>query len=316
MNNAQLASPDLDLRKFEYMLEKIASAEFCQEPFEHVEIFDFLSEEHFNAVIASSQVALPEANDSNALIDFLLNAGYEPIPFPGCTASIRDYLSWLKGRAGHENHEVCEGFGMALRLKAPKDRILVELSQFFQSSIFKEMLEGKFGIARPTQVDTGLQKYLQGYEISPHPDIRKKALTYMLNINPCSHSEALDIHTHYLTFKPQKRFISEFWRYNDNFDRCWVPWEWCNTVKQQRRNNSIVIFSPSWDTLHAIKLKYDHLQTQRTQFYGNLWYENTFNLPMPQYYQFDLQASAPPKLKTRKSILKSYVRKLFPFLGY
>lgn len=90
----------------------------------------------------------------------------------------------------------------------------------------------------------------------------------------------------YLTFKQEKWFVQEFWRHNKDYDRCWLPWEWCNTVKQQRRNNSIVIFSPSYDTLHAIKLNYDHLQTQRTQFYGNLWYKETPDLINLNYKQF------------------------------
>jgi hypothetical protein len=175
------------------------------------------------------------------------------------------------------------------------------------------LLEDKFSITRPTSIETGLQKYLQGYEISPHPDIRKKALTYMLNVNPSTHSEELDIHTHYLTFKPQKRFISEFWHYNEDHDRCWVPWEWCDTFKRQCLNNSIVIFSPSWDTLHAVKLNYNHLETQRTQFYGNLWYNDSPPLRKPQYSDFIIKSSAEPTLTTRKSRIKSYVKK-FPYV--
>jgi hypothetical protein len=51
-----------------------------------------------------------------------------------------------------------------------------------------------------------------------------------------------------------------------------VPWDWVETHKQQTKNNSIIIFSPADDTLHAVKASYDHLVTQRTQFYGNLWF--------------------------------------------
>lgn len=314
MSLIQGYSIDFDLSKFTYLLDKITSADFIQEPFKHIELFDFLSEEHFNSVITSNEVAIPTADNSATLISSLLDQGYEPIPFPGCTTSVQDYLYWLKTKSGYENHEVCEGFGIALRLKKPHDKTLLELNQFFKSPIFKKTLEDKFGITRPTSIDTGLQKYLRGYEISPHPDIRKKALTYMLNVNPFSNSEDLDIHTHYLTFKQRKRFIGEFWRYNEDYERCWLPWEWCNTIKQQRHNNSIVIFAPSWDTLHGVKLSYDHLQMQRTQFYGNLWYKD-ISIPKvkPQYYQFDFHPHPDPKLKNRKTILKSYVDKLLPF---
>ncbi len=307
-----------DLNKFTYLLDKIASAEFQEEPFKHIELFDFLSEEHFNSVITSDQVAIPKMNDSETLIKTLIDKGYNIIQFPGCTTSVTNYLNWIEGDSNHKNLEICEGFGLALRLKNPLDNILIELNNFFQSSIFKKTLEDKFGITRPTSLDTGLQKYLQGYEISPHPDILKKALTYMINVNPSSNSEDLEIHTHYLNFKPHKRFIGEFWRYNEDYDRCWLPWEWCDSIKQQRRNNSIVIFAPSWDTLHAIKLNYDHLQMQRTQFYGNLWYEDVdySSFTKPQYYQFDFQPPSEPKLKTKKSRLKSYLKKLLsPYIG-
>ena len=44
------------------------------------------------------------------------------------------------------------------------------------------------------------------------------------------------------------------------------------------KNNSIVIFKPSVDTLHAVKMKYDHTKFQRTQLYGNLMsFENITN---------------------------------------
>ena len=312
MYDTQINNMQSSLEQFTYLLDKIQASEFCEKPFKHLEIHNFLSEEHFQAVVTSEQVAIPELHTPDDLIDQLLSKGYEPILFPGCTTSVQNYLDWLKGRLRHDNHEVCEGFGITFRLKTPESPIIRNLNNFFTSSTFKKVLEEKFGLTRPTTMETGLQKYLKGYEISPHPDIRKKALTYMLNVNPADNSEELDIHTHYLVFKPEKRFIGEFWRYNKGFDRCWVPWEWCETFKQQPQNNSIVIFAPSWDTLHAIKLNYDHLKTQRTQFYGNLWYQDTTNLPKPQYHEFIFKGSAEPKLNSRRSMLKSYLRKFLP----
>ncbi len=299
------------LEKYNYLLDKIVSAKFCEDPFRHIEISDFLSAEHFNAVITSPQVAIPEAQDAENLINNLLQKGYEPISFPGCTTSVPHYLDWLKGKSHHTNHIQCEGQGMALRLQSPQDESITELNSFFGSSIFKQVLEEKFGIVKPTNSDTGLQKYLTGYEISPHPDIRKKALTYMLNVNPAQNSEDMEIHTHYLTFKPHKQFVSEFWRYNLDLDTFWVPWEWCDTRKKQRQNNNIVIFAPSWETLHAVKLNYNHLETQRTQFYGNLWYEDA-RLPELTYDQFDIKPIPRNRSWTRKLALgiKSSSKKL------
>ena len=34
------------------------------------------------------------------------------------------------------------------------------------------------------------------------------------------------------------------------------------------------MFAPDYNTLHAVKLDYDHTKLQRTQVYGNLWYKN------------------------------------------
>ncbi len=84
-----------------------------------------------------------------------------------------------------------------------------------------------------------------GYEISPHPDICQKALTYMVNVNPSEASETADHHTHYLKFRPEYKYVQAYWEGNLDVNRCWVPWEWCESVKTQTANNSIFIFAPS-----------------------------------------------------------------------
>jgi hypothetical protein len=113
---------------------------------------------------------------------------------------------------------------------------------------------------------------MSGYEISPHPDIRKKCLTYMININTDAAAESLDLHTHLMRFKDPWQKIYDFWDSNPSIDRCWVPWQWCSDTFIHAKNNSIVMFAPNNRSLHAVKLDYDHLDFQRTQIYGNLWY--------------------------------------------
>ena len=71
----------------------------------------------------------------------------------------------------------------------------------------------------------------------------------------------------------QKSYVKTFWEGNPSNNRVWLPWSWAETVKQQKKNNSIVLFSPSDESLHGVKADYDHLATQRTQLYGNLWYQ-------------------------------------------
>jgi hypothetical protein len=75
-----------------------------------------------------------------------------------------------------------------------------------------------------------------------------------------------------MRFDPSKEYVRQFWQGNPKIERAWVPWDWAITEKLQNKNNSIVLFSPSDDTLHAVKADYNHLKTQRTQLYGNLWY--------------------------------------------
>lgn len=258
---------------FQYLLEKIERSGFEEVPFRHIEINDFFSQDHFERITRSPEIKLEKATSSKELCDLLTSNGYAPIQFPGCTVSIDEYLDWEAGKQSFVNVDTCEGFGITFRLERSQSDIIEKLKAFLVSDPFSLALCRKFDIdLKMVFKDIGIQKYLNGYEISPHADIRKKALTFMVNINPLEKSETLDHHTHYLAFKDEKRYVQEFWRYNDNIDRAWVPWDWCRTVKQQTRNNSIVIFQPGHDTLHAVRAKYDHLETQRTQLYGNLWY--------------------------------------------
>jgi hypothetical protein len=260
--------------EFDYLLDRIYAADFEYEPFPHLYLRDFLDHQDFAEVSKCQDVYLAPARNIDHLFSLLAAAGYEAIDFPGCTRSKSAYIRELKNSSRmRRTHPACEGQGMALRLQEPKSERVRALTDFFASEVLHELLRKKFGIDRRTTFDGGLHKYLQAYEISPHPDIRSKALTWMLNLNPANNSEHLNIHTHYLKFKPERSFITELWKHNPTLETCWVPWDWCTTVKRQTENNSMVIFSPRWDTMHAVKTDYDHLATQRTQMYGNLWYE-------------------------------------------
>ncbi|HZV11354.1 MAG TPA: hypothetical protein VFF94_16440, partial [Novosphingobium sp.] len=115
-----------------------------------------------------------------------------------------------------------------------------------------------------------------------------KALTYMVNVNPAPDSEARDHHTHYMQLVPQRRYVQAFWDGNEALDRCWVPWDWCETQARQIANNSMVIFQPGNDTLHAVKANYNHLDYQRTQLYGNFWYPEAQTVGCPAWEDLDI----------------------------
>ena len=302
---------------FEYLGDKVRATEFSTEPFRHLYIERFLSDEHFQAITNSPQVALGRARNDEDLVRLLHEAGYKEIIFPGTTADVSHYIDWHKKRdpKGHTNRETCEGFGVTLRLQRYEPGSMLEaIMAYFNSERFISTLQAKFGLeSEATYAEQGVQKYLDGYEISPHPDIRKKALTYMLNVNPAQNSEDLDHHTHYLRFKPERAFVSSYWRGNPDKDRCWVPWDWCETVKIQRQNNSIVIFSPNDDSLHAVRAKYDHLTAQRTQFYGNLWYRDNKTSGMPSWRDFQIgETPERTALRKKKSVTKKALKRILP----
>ncbi len=266
------------MNKFEYIIDKIIGTPFTEAPFKHIYIPDFFAKEHFQEIISAPEVNIRKAADDDDLIVALHENHFKEISFPGTTTDLPVYLRWHKdAKEGNvTNNGLCDGFGVTMRLQETRQNtILREISEFFKSKQFWDTLRAKFNITRSdVRTDVGLQKYLDGYEISPHPDIRLKALTFMINLNPAANSEEIEYHTSYLTFKPEKNHIREFWDNNPGVDRFWVPWDWCDVRSRQPANNSIVIFSPANDTMHAVRAHYDHLETQRTQYYGNLWYTN------------------------------------------
>lgn len=299
---------------FDYLIDRLENAQFSDEPFRHVYLDNFFSKGDFQAIIKAPEVSIPPSKDTAELIARLTQYNYSPLSFPGCTVDPGEYLKW------HENkfhtvrtHSATEGFGMAFRLMRPVTPVLAALDQFFASERFHQALAAKFEVdLSRCRADTGLQKYLDGYEISPHPDVRSKAATYMVNINPHPDSESLEQHTLYLEFIESKRYVQAFWRENPSWERDWVPWEWCKTVETQSANNSAVFFSPSDDTMHAVRLDYDHLDFQRTQFYGNLWYEDVQSKSL-KWESLDIAgrrtAESARDQKSMKSRLKRLMRR-------
>ena len=303
------------LNEFGYLLQKIEDSIFSMEPFEHIIIDDFLSEEHFAEITAAEEINRPVFESTEELIDDLLAQGYKPQPFPGCSIDIKEYLNAINSGDWKVDKDLLEGFGMAFRLKKYESSILSRITQFLNTEEFKSVLENKFDISSNNYVETAIQKYLHGYEISPHPDIRKKAATYMLNINTDPDSENIDIHTYLCTFKKEKEYIYDFWKKNRDMDRCWVPWDWCEYPLKTNKNNSIILFSPSDESLHAVKLDYDHLKFQRTQIYGNLWYpkSNTTYSPSYQYLKspnIDIQSMKRDSKRNSKSLKQKIYSKI------
>lgn len=300
--------------EFGYLIDKIESAPFSDSPFRHLLIDDFLAPEHLDEITAAPQIDRPVAPRTEALIADLLDSGYAVQRFPGCRVSIEKYLEHYNADRWPSSDGLVEGKGLTFRLRRYETPLLQAFVDFLNSTGFKRALEAKFGIERPATAETAIQKYFHRYEISPHPDVRRKCLTYMLNINTCDEAERTPIHTHLLRFKPERRYVQEFWKHNPQADRCWVPWDWCESRVETRRNNSIVIFAPAHDTLHAVRLRYDHLKFQRTQAYGNLWYEDAPPAYTMNFRDLDLLAPrgsrTAPAPARKRGILRQVARRL------
>ena len=132
----------------------------------------------------------------------------------------------------------------------------------------------------------GLQKYLDGYEIPPHPDVRQKILTLLIPLHPSAFETTgspIQVGTHLLKFRRQFEPVYDFWATHEDYDRCWCPWSWCETVDLHYQSNSLLAFQPSDKSLHGVKAQYDHLPWQRTHLYSNVWHKEKSCKRQPQH---------------------------------
>jgi hypothetical protein len=283
------------------LIRKIKDAPFTSDPFSHVLIRDFLEPSLLERITADPRVRCPAAADIAELHRSLTDAGWRVRSQAGCFTRIEDYIASRRQGASRRiaravgdssRVQLIESAGMNYRCQLAGGTVLDEVVDVFLSREMQDVLLEKFDIREPYKLDCGIQKYLDGYEISPHPDMREKALTFMLNLNTNPRSEEADHHTHFLRFKPQYEYVYSFWERCPEHQRCWVPWEWCTSHYQQRPNNSISIFKPASDTLHAVRARYDDLDHQRTQLYGNYFYKGSRHSQKSSFQEIDLHASA------------------------
>lgn len=270
---------------FTYILDKIRRASFIQHPFPHLDIQNVLSDEHLQIILSDPQLHFPEVKDHDSLHRELTRKKWKIQPFPGCVSSWKAYKESLNATTDFTSSNPVESTGITFRLVSYQQEFTQLLMEFFNSSLFHRTLTDKFNIQKNNTIISAIQKNLTGYEISPHPDVRKKCLTYLLNINNPAIDD-MDCHTHFLQFKDPYKYIEQYWEEHPRVERCWVPWDWCTTTKMARRNNSMIMFRPNSSpaSLHAIKLDYNHLPFQRTQIYGNLLYTHSPQRTSSKYH--------------------------------
>lgn len=273
------------MNDFSYLGEKIKESPFILHPFPHIEITHFLRKDHLDIILKEKQIHFEEQKSHEQLYSTLLEKKWKILHFPGCTTDWNTYKKYWNQKKVDEKNPI-ENIGITFRLDKVQNPIIQDLIQYMNSPLFHDILRDKFSLKKATSIISAIQKNLSGYEISPHPDKRGKALTYLLNIN---HEIDKSCHTHLLQFLPKYKSIEKYWNENQNVERCWVPWEWCKTAKLTNKNNSIIIFAPTSEpaSLHAVKLKYDHLPNQRTQIYGNLMFSETKHCQDANYKQLE-----------------------------
>ena len=274
---------------FSYLSHKILDADFFEYPCRHLEINNFLSDEHLNIILNDKQIHFEECTDTRTLINKLNESNYSVQQFPGCVSDINEYINRLENNKWDnvKSNTPVESYGITFRLMRYRNKFISDLIDYLNGNEFKNAMIKKWNLTGDTDIITAIQKNLTKYEISPHPDIRGKAMTYLLNINKDDSVEKYDVHTYLLKFKDEYKYIKNIWEENKKIDRCWVPWDWCDISKTISKNNTIVMFPPSNDTLHAIKLDYDHTKFQRTQIYGNLMYKNQPGLTKFDYNKLE-----------------------------
>ena len=284
------------MEQFKYLGKRIIDEPFHDNPFQHLVLENFLNKEHFDIVINDDQIHFEEHKTTQRLMQTLVTKDYRVQDFPGCTISAGQYLlNLLNNDFGNHSygynyvksgtntiklHSACESYGITYRLNKIKNKTISELVNYLNSDHFHNCIKQKFDIENDTTIISAIQKNLTKYEISPHPDIRQKCMTYLLNINKDDNVEKEDVHTHLLQFKERKKFLYEYWEKYTDVDRFWVPWDWCDTKKIIRKNNSMVMFIPI-----GIKMDYDHLKWQRTQIYGNLMYKDPIQVTRQGSYE-------------------------------
>ena len=160
----------------QYILEKIQNSTVLEQPFRHIEINDFFKEADFKEIIQSPEISIKKTQDDRELFKELFRHDYKIIEFPGCTTDYKKYIKQHHSEHKFKHtHTACEGMGVVLRLKSPKTATIKILQDFLNSPELINCMAKKFDIkSDKCNYDAGIQKYLDGYEISPHPDIRKK----------------------------------------------------------------------------------------------------------------------------------------------
>lgn len=195
----------------------------------------------------------------------LFDKGWVPISYPGA----------IEGNRGSNLLSRPTGKGLVYKLAdkcADKpDGIRTQLHNFLvgKDSQVANVLLAKFGL----EVNSGWNTYeynkdLNGYEISPHPDVSGKLVTYQLNLAKDEKLARYNLATRLLKLKLDH--YDDVTKLSKTRDRPWGLWEWFNEITSVPFvGNTFFTFAPSDNTYHAVKLQeYPENEQQRTMIRG------------------------------------------------
>ena len=233
----------------EYIFQKINDVKIISKPFPHIIIEDFFDEEFINELINS--IKIDNINE--------IKSKYHEVIYPG---AIDKKLSLTTRPTG-------SGLVYALNKSIlDKHEIFVNL---LESDGFKQVLFDKFNI--PKEIDGWnvyqINKDLNGYEISPHPDVTGKIITWQCNITNDNTLDNYNLSTRLHTIKPEyKDELNKIT--SDKNPRPWGKWEWFDEgISVPYKENAFFAFAPSNISHHSVILdNYPQDRSQRTMMRG------------------------------------------------
>ena len=231
-----------------YILKKIEDAVIIEKPFPHIIIPNLLEDDNLTNII--DNIEIDNLNE--------IEKKYTKVHYPGAKSTNEK----LTNRP--------TGIGLVYALKEEYSKNNIELNTILTSKDFKEVLFKKFKI--PTNIDGWnvfqINKDLNGYEISPHPDITGKVITYQINLSNMDTLDNYDLGTKLHRIKPEcLKYIKEI---SSIKKRPWGKWEWFDEgISIPYKQNTFMAFAPSDISYHSVKLEnYPQEKCQRTMLRG------------------------------------------------
>lgn len=231
-----------------YILEKIRNAQIIKDPFPHIIIPNFLEDNDLKNIIKNIEISnLKE-----------IEKKYIKVHYPGAKITNENLVNRPTGK------------DLVYSLKKEYFENNIELNNILKSEEFKKELFKKLNV--PKNIDGWniyqINKDLNGYEISPHPDITGKVVTYQLNLTNTDSLDNYDLATKFHTIKPDcVKYIRELYKIKP---RPWGKWEWFDKGKSiPYKKNTFMAFAPSDFSYHSVKLEnYPQEENQRTMLRG------------------------------------------------